>query len=126
VLELKILVETVVMKGIRLTNSRILTPLYAIPQTCQRPTPEYRMAPRIPQAGDLSPDHVRNGYGKAIYPRGHTALSRHIVRFVFQCTPVAGCKQNAIISECSHLPHLAMEAKAASRAVVLVQMSEDA
>jgi hypothetical protein len=90
-------------------------------EDAKRPIPDHETAPRIPQAGDLSPGHLRHGHGKAIYLRGHTAPNRHIVRVVSQWA-MAGytdIPQNAK-PDLSHLPHFAIEAKAVSNAVVLV------
>jgi len=79
-------------------------------EDAKRPIPVYRTAPRIPQAGDLSPGHLRHGHGEAIYLRGHTAPNRHIVRVVSQwtLTGYTDIPQNAK-PDLSHLPHYAIE-----------------
>jgi hypothetical protein len=79
-------------------------------EVAKRPISVYRAAPRIPQAGDLSPGHLRHGHGEAIYLRGHTAPNRHIVRVVPQwaLTGYTDIPQNAK-PDLSHLPHYAIE-----------------
>ena len=66
--EMKILIEAVVMrKKSDRPGSKILLPFICHSlKMRKRLIPEYRTAPRIPQAGDLSPGHLRHGHGKAI------------------------------------------------------------
>ena len=66
--EMKILIETVVMKEkFDRPGSKIPLPFICNSlKMPKRPIPEHKTAPRIPQAGDLSPGHLRHGHGKAI------------------------------------------------------------
>jgi hypothetical protein len=67
--EMEILVETVVLEKNQIDQELDPVTFYmpllkdAIPPGLYR---SMRMAPRIPQAGDLSPGHLRHGHGKAI------------------------------------------------------------